>query len=107
MISLALAAAGVARGRYSFVDFPSDYEGIAGLFPSDTVFFLSTTGTGDDAKAAHLAILGLRTETVITLPYEEWRERSGDVREGLAAGTDAWTALVPPAVAAYLKARVI
>ncbi len=107
MISAALEAEGISKDRYSFTEFPSDYVGVCDMFPKDVVFFLSHTGTGDDAKKAHLASLGLTTETVIALSYEDWRERSGDVRTGLADGTDAWTALVPPAVATYLKARVI
>ena len=107
MISAALEAEGIPKNKYSFNEFPSDYVGVGDMFPKDVVFFLSHTGRGDDAKKAHLASLGLTTETVIVLSYEDWRERSGDVRSGLAAGSDEWTRLVPPAVAVYLKARVI
>ena len=105
MIDAALCASGVPSDRYSFAEFPSDYTGVKTLFPDGSVFFLSKTGTGDNAKATHLEGLGLLTETVITLPYEEWRERSGDIRDGLASGNDSWKQLVPPVIAEYLAKR--
>ena len=105
MLTLALEAAGIAQERYSFADFPSDYAGVTALFPTGTAFFLASTGNSDTAKATHLERLGLATETVITLPNDEWRERGGDIRQGLADGTDDWARLVPPAIAEYLRTR--
>jgi hypothetical protein len=105
MVTLALSDAGISAERYSFLEFPSDYQGAPSLVPPGTVFFLSQTGASDTSKAEHLQSLGLSTETILSLPFEDWRERSGDVRKGLLSGTADWEALVPAPIATYLKAR--
>lgn len=105
MITLALSEAGVSSEHYSFLEFPSDYYGAETIVPPGTVFFLSQTSQGDTRKAEHLQSLGLPTEVVLSLPFDEWRERSSDVRKGLLADTADLEKLVPAPIAAYLKAR--
>ena len=107
MISTALDEAGIARERYSFVDFPSNYEesSLARIVPKDAVFLMSVTSGGDKGKIAHLASLGYATEIVIEIPESEEREHAGGVRESVRAGTDAWRALVPKSIASYMESH--
>ncbi len=105
MIALVLSEAGISARRYSFLQFPSDYAGAAELVPEGTVFFLSKTSDTDTRKNDHLKSLGLTTEIVIEVPASEWRERSGDVRQGMLDGTDAWKQLVPEQIVPFLERR--
>ena len=105
MLSAALGEAGIPPNRYSFVPFPSDYAHLSGIVPPNAVFLMSVTGTGDAKKIAHLAALGYAAETVIEIPESEEREHAGGVRESVRAGTDAWKALVPESIRAYMEAH--
>ena len=105
MIALVLSESGISARRYSFLQFPSDYAGVATLVPDGTVFFLSKTSDTDTQKSEYLQSLGLKTEVVIELPFSEWRERSGDVRDGILAGTDDWKKLVPQQIVPFLEQR--
>lgn len=105
MIQAALDEAGIARERYSFVDFPSDYANLSAVVPKDAVFLMSVTSGGDKGKISHLASLGYATETVIEIPESEEREHAGGVRESVRADTDAWRTLVPKSIASYMESN--
>ncbi len=102
MIAAALTEAGIAPERYSFVPFPSDYKHLDTILPKNAVFLMSVTGAGDAEKIAFIERLGYKTETIITIPENADRERSGRVREHAEHGAD-WKALLSPAVARYIE----
>lgn len=102
MIKAALEEAGVARDRYSFIPFPSDYRDIGTLVPKDTIFMMSVTSPSDEKKIDYLRSLGYQAETVMTIPETESRERSGAVRR-IAAESGDWQSMVPPAIAGYIR----
>ena len=103
MIRAALDEAGISHDRYSFTAFPSDYKNIKDLLPKGTVFFMSVTGAGDTRKTSYIERLGFRTETLIQIPEESARERSGLVRELGKTADPAWEHQVPKSIAAYMK----
>jgi nicotinamide mononucleotide adenylyltransferase len=102
MLTLPLDAFDIPNHRYSFIPFPSDYKNLSALIPCDAVFLMSTTSNNDAKKIAHIESLGYKTKSIITIPPDQERHRSGAVRDSATAGTD-WKTMVHPAIADYIE----
>ncbi len=103
MIAAALEEAGIARDRYSFIPFPSDYQGLGELLPKNAVFLMSVTADSDKEKISYLERLGFKAETVYFILENGRHERSGLVRERGAEADPSWEDLVPPSIARYIR----
>jgi cytidyltransferase-like protein len=101
MITAMLDAEGVKRNSYAIIPFPSDYSNLKNILVPNTVFLMSVTGDGDNAKITHIKKMGFDTKTILSIEKDADRERSGKVRDSATAGAN-WKELVPPAISEYI-----
>ena len=106
MIEQALLDKGIARERFSFVAFPSDYKNIHEIVPTNTVFYISQTGSIDSKKKQFLESMGYTTDTII-LAEGERAESGQKIRASLKEGDNEWKKLVPNAIKEYLENNLL
>lgn len=102
MVEAALSESGIARERFRIVPFPHGRpELLVHYAPRDAVYFLTIYDAWGETKLQRFAHLGLRTDV---LWRREAKAISGtELRMRIARG-EPWAHLVPPGVAAAIRA---
>ena len=103
MLTAALDDEGINRNSYTCIPFPSDYKNLEKFLVPGTVFLMSVTGPGDKQKIDYIHSLGYKTKTIMDIPEDAPRERSGTVRDTAHTEVRHWEDIVPKAVSDYIK----
>jgi cytidyltransferase-like protein len=103
LITASLDAISIKRNRYTIIPFPSNYKNLDDILLQNTVFLMSVTGGGDKAKINFIKSLGYKVKTIMNVPENHERERSGTVRDTAHTETIEWEKIVPRPVADYIK----
>ncbi|HEX7181158.1 MAG TPA: hypothetical protein VF756_04905 [Thermoanaerobaculia bacterium] len=106
MISDALAEASVPASTFAFTPFPiDDPDQLFCFLPTTVTCFTTICDEWNRRKIDLLSRAGY--PVVVVREREPPRLRAGVIRDLLRRGDDAWTTMVPPAVARYLHSLQI
>ncbi|PLX83214.1 MAG: nicotinate-nucleotide adenylyltransferase [Desulfuromonas sp.] len=104
LVRRTLEEAGVGPAEFSVVPLPINLPELYRYYtPADAVFFLSIYDDWGRKKLEYFRSLGLETHVLWEVRPEEKGISAAEVRSRMAAG-EPWEHLVPPGVAALVKA---